>query len=101
MAEQSESSAWWQNQEELALAAGCFLVAVGLVPVAGGEVGRAAKTNLWVKAAQIITPIFKSLKRVQAEPRLPAERKLIAGCPILGVVLRAILVRVSRRFFPF
>jgi hypothetical protein len=40
------------------------------------------------------------LRKMQAEPLLPVEKKLIAGSLILGVVLLAILVWVSQRFFP-
>ena len=40
------------------------------------------------------------IKRMEAEPLLPVEKRLIAGSLILGVLLLAILVWVSRRFFP-
>jgi hypothetical protein len=42
----------------------------------------------------------EEIRRMAAEPLLPVEKKLIAGSLILGVILLAILVWVSRHFFP-
>jgi hypothetical protein len=44
--------------------------------------------------------IADEIKRIQAEPRLPIERKLIGGSLILGVVLLGILIWISHRLFP-
>jgi hypothetical protein len=44
--------------------------------------------------------IADEIKRMQAEPLLPIEKKLIAGSLVLGLVLLALLVWISRRFFP-
>ena len=44
--------------------------------------------------------IADEIKRMQAEPLLPIEKKLIAGSLVLGLVLLTVLVWVSRRFFP-
>ena len=40
------------------------------------------------------------IRRMQSEPLLPVEKRLIAGSLILGLVLLAVLVWVSRRYFP-
>ncbi len=40
------------------------------------------------------------LKRMAAEPLLPAEKKLIAWSLVLGVVLLALLLILSRVLFP-
>jgi hypothetical protein len=40
------------------------------------------------------------IKRMQAEPLLPIEKKLIGGSLLLGVVLLGFLVWISKRFFP-
>jgi hypothetical protein len=37
---------------------------------------------------------------VSDEPLLPIERKLIASCLILGLVLLGVLLWVSRTYFP-
>ena len=44
--------------------------------------------------------IGEEIKRMEAEPLLPIEKKLIAGSLLLGVILLALLVWISRRFFP-
>ena len=44
--------------------------------------------------------IGDEIKRMQNEPLLPIEKKLIGGSLILGVVLLGILAWVSHRFFP-
>ena len=40
------------------------------------------------------------LQKMEYEPLLPVEKKLIVGSLILGVVLLGILMWVSRTFFP-
>lgn len=40
------------------------------------------------------------LEHQKAEPLLPAEKKLIAGSLILGLILLFILLWISGRFFP-
>jgi len=40
------------------------------------------------------------MEQQKAEPLLPAEKKLIAGSLILGMVLLVILLWVSGQFFP-
>ena len=42
----------------------------------------------------------EELKRMQREPLLPAEKKLIAGSLLLGIVLLGLLVWLSWTFFP-
>ena len=44
--------------------------------------------------------IVDELKKMEYEPLLPVEKKLIAGSLVLGVVLLALLMWVSRVFFP-
>ena len=44
--------------------------------------------------------IADEIKRMQAEPLLPVEKKLIIGSLVLGVVLLGVLVWVSQRYFP-
>ena len=44
--------------------------------------------------------IADELKRMQHEPLLPVEKQLIAWSLGLGVVLLAVLVWLSCRFFP-
>jgi len=44
--------------------------------------------------------IVDELKKMEHEPLLPVEKKLIAGSLILGVVLLVLLLWVSRVFFP-
>jgi hypothetical protein len=40
------------------------------------------------------------LKKMEYEPLLPVEKKLIAGSLILGIVLLGILMWISHVFFP-
>ncbi len=40
------------------------------------------------------------LRQMQREPLLPVEKRLIAGSLVLGLVLLAVLIWVSRTFFP-
>jgi hypothetical protein len=42
----------------------------------------------------------EELRRVEVEPLLPAEKWLIAGSLLLGVILLGVLWWVSTRFFP-
>lgn len=42
----------------------------------------------------------EELSRVEAEPLLPAEKKLIAVSLLLGLALLGLLLWVSNRFFP-
>jgi len=44
--------------------------------------------------------IGEEIKRMQVEPLLPVEKKLIAGSLILGIVLLVVLLWVSHRYFP-
>lgn len=44
--------------------------------------------------------LAEELKKMEYEPLLPAEKKLIAWSIGLGVVLLALLVWVSYTFFP-
>ena len=44
--------------------------------------------------------IIDELKKMDYEPLLPVEKKLIAGSLVLGVVLLCLLMWVSRVFFP-
>ncbi len=44
--------------------------------------------------------LAEELKKMEWEPLLPAEKKLIGWSLTLGVVLLGILVWVSRTFFP-
>jgi len=44
--------------------------------------------------------IGEELKKMQAEPLLPVEKKLIAWSLILGVVLLGLLIWISYAFFP-
>lgn len=44
--------------------------------------------------------LAEEIKRMEAEPLLPIEKKLIVGSLVLGVVLLGILVWVSHVFFP-
>jgi hypothetical protein len=44
--------------------------------------------------------IAEEMKKMEAEPFLPVEKKLIAWSLILGVVLLGILIWVSYEFFP-
>jgi hypothetical protein len=45
--------------------------------------------------------IGEELRRMNAEPLLPVEKKLIAGSLILGVVLLAILALTGNASLPF
>jgi len=40
------------------------------------------------------------LKKMEYEPLLPVEKKLIAGSLILGIVLLGLLIWLSNTFFP-
>jgi hypothetical protein len=44
--------------------------------------------------------IVDELKKMEHEPLLPIEKKLIVGSLVLGVVLLGLLMWVSRAFFP-
>ncbi len=44
--------------------------------------------------------LVEELKKMEWEPLLPVEKKLIGWSLTLGVVLLGILVWVSRTFFP-
>ena len=44
--------------------------------------------------------IVDELKKMEYEPLLPVEKKLIVGSLVLGVVLLGLLLWVSRVFFP-
>jgi hypothetical protein len=44
--------------------------------------------------------IVDELKKMEYEPLLPVEIKLVVGSLVLGVVLLGLLLWVSRVFFP-
>lgn len=44
--------------------------------------------------------LAEELRRMAAEPLLPAERRLIGWSLGLGVALLGLLVWISKRFFP-
>ncbi len=44
--------------------------------------------------------ISDELKKMEYEPLLPVEKKLIAGSLILGIVLLGLLIWLSNTFFP-
>jgi len=44
--------------------------------------------------------IAEEIKKMEYEPLLPAEKKLIGYSLVLGVVLLGILVWISYQFFP-
>jgi len=44
--------------------------------------------------------IGEELKKMEYEPLLPVEKKLIAYSLVLGVVLLGVLILVSQAFFP-
>jgi hypothetical protein len=44
--------------------------------------------------------LSEELKRMEYEPLLPAEKKLIVGSLALGAMLLGLLVWLSRTFFP-
>jgi hypothetical protein len=46
------------------------------------------------------TKIKKEMEKMEWEPILPVEKKLIAWSLILGVVLLGVLIWVSYTFFP-
>jgi len=48
-----------------------------------------------------IEPKFsEELKKMECEPLLPVEKKLIAGSLLLGIVLLGLLIWLSNKFFP-
>ncbi len=44
--------------------------------------------------------IAEELQKMEAEPLLPVEKKLIAGSILLGLLLTGVLMWVSHVFFP-
>jgi hypothetical protein len=44
--------------------------------------------------------IVDELKKMEYEPLLPVEKKLIVGSLVLGIVLLGLLMWISHRFFP-
>ncbi len=42
----------------------------------------------------------EELKKMEYEPLLPVEKKLIAGSLVLGMVLLGLLIWLSNKFFP-
>ena len=42
----------------------------------------------------------EELKKMEYEPLLPVEKKLIAGSLLLGIVLLGLLIWLSNKFFP-
>ena len=42
----------------------------------------------------------EELKKMEYEPLLPVEKKLIAGSLVLGLVLLGLLIWLSNKFFP-
>jgi hypothetical protein len=46
------------------------------------------------------TDIGREIRKLEAEPLLPSEKKLIAWSLGLGVALLGLLVWLSRTFFP-
>ncbi|HYT59587.1 MAG TPA: hypothetical protein VEL06_05420 [Haliangiales bacterium] len=42
----------------------------------------------------------EELKKMEHEPLLPVEKKLIAGSLVLGIVLLGLLIWLSNKFFP-
>ncbi len=44
--------------------------------------------------------LIDELKKMEDEPLLPVEKKLIVGSLVLGVVLLGLLMWISRVFFP-
>ena len=42
----------------------------------------------------------EELKKMEFEPLLPVEKKLIAGSLVLGIVLLGLLIWLSNKFFP-
>jgi hypothetical protein len=46
------------------------------------------------------SPIADELQKMEYEPLLPVEKKLIAWSLIVGTILLGVLVWLSYRFFP-
>ena len=44
--------------------------------------------------------LSEELKKMEYEPLLPVEKKLIAGSLILGLILLGLLLWLSNKFFP-
>jgi hypothetical protein len=44
--------------------------------------------------------IIDELKKMEHEPLLPVEKKLIVGSLVLGVILLGVLIWISQVFFP-
>ena len=44
--------------------------------------------------------ISEELKKMEHEPLLPVEKRLIAGSLVLGIVLLGLLIGLSNKFFP-
>ena len=44
--------------------------------------------------------LSEELKKMEYEPLLPVEKKLIAGSLVLGLVLLGLLIWLSNKFFP-
>ncbi len=44
--------------------------------------------------------LIDELKKMEYEPLLPVEKKLIAGSLLLGIVLLGLLMWISHIFFP-
>jgi hypothetical protein len=44
--------------------------------------------------------LIDELKKMEYEPLLPVEKKLIAGSLLLGIVLLGLLMWISHVFFP-
>ena len=44
--------------------------------------------------------VSKELKKMEHEPLLPVERKLIVGSLLIGIVLLGILIWISNALFP-
>jgi hypothetical protein len=44
--------------------------------------------------------ISEELKKMEHEPLLPVEKRLIAGSLVLGIVLLGLLIWLSNKFFP-
>ena len=48
-----------------------------------------------------VEPKFsEELNKMECEPLLPVEKKLIAGSLLLGIVLLGLLIWLSNKFFP-
>jgi len=61
------------------------------------EPGWMLSTTTTVK---IFIEIAEELRKMEAEPLLPVEKKLIVTSLVLGVVLLGFLIWISYRFFP-